>query len=729
MGGVRRGAPPALAGQPRAAGRQPARTRRQAGLRLSRPLSPGRAGGVGWGDDKTCAGEGALFETLLIANRGEIACRIIRTARRLGIRTVAVYSDADREALHVRQADAAVAIGPAPARDSYLRAAAVLEAARATGAQAIHPGYGFLSENPDFARACRDAGIAFVGPTPEAIEAMGLKDRAKAVAVAAGAPVLPGYWQADQSDAVLAGAAREIGFPLLVKAVAGGGGRGIRAVHGPGELAGALASARREAAAAFGDDRVMLERLVQRPRHLEVQVFGDTHGTVVHLFERDCSIQRRRQKLIEEAPAPGMTDAVRAALTGAAVRIAREVGYVNAGTVEFVADGTGPLTPDGFWFLEMNTRLQVEHPVTEAVTGTDLVEWQLRVAAGEPLPLSQEEIRLAGHAIEARIVAEDPEAGFLPTSGRLVLAGAGWHGAQDGVRTDTGYQDGDTVPDAYDSLLAKLIVHRTDRDTARRALADALRGRAVGGDVRGNAGFLARLVERPVFASGAVHTAAIEDDAAALARPAAGEPRRVGLAALLAQAVTEQRGPAAPPHAFAAGGGFRLNAPPVLWQEFVVDGAPVRLDLRSDPAMLSTAHAGATTVVAREALTFQATPHGRFDVALCDRSGRELVSVAVSPAGVMLFEDAEAYTYPLPRAEAAAEAAEAGDEVRAPLPGKIAQIAVGEGQAVARGQTVAVLEAMKMEHALTAPRDGTVASLGVSEGQQVRAGDLVLALD
>jgi 3-methylcrotonyl-CoA carboxylase alpha subunit len=668
--------------------------------------------------------EAALFTKLLIANRGEIACRIIRTARRLGMATVAVYSDADRTALHVRLADEAVRLGPAPARDSYLRQDLVLEAARNTGAQAIHPGYGFLSENPDFARACRAAGIAFVGPSPEAIEAMGLKDRAKAVAVAAGAPVLPGYWQADQSEAVLTEAARGIGFPLLVKAVAGGGGRGIRAVDSLEELAPALVSARREAAAAFGDDRVMLEKLVLRPRHLEVQVFGDSQGQIVHLFERDCSIQRRRQKLLEEAPAPGMTGEVRAALTGAAVRIAREVGYTNAGTVEFVADGTGPLTPDGFWFLEMNTRLQVEHPVTEAVTGLDLVDWQLRVAAGEPLPLTQDQITLTGHAIEARLVAEDTGAGFLPTSGRLRLVGAGWREAAASARLDPGYLDADTVPDAYDSLLAKLIVHGPDRDAARQQLGQLLRGCAVGGEVRSNAGFLARLIDRPVFASGAVHTGAIEDDAQALARPSDGEPRRVGLAALLVIAARQGAADPAAPHAFAAASGWRLNAPSALWCELMVGGGPVRLDVTADAHLLSTCHEGATTVLARSAIVRQ--PDGLLAVA--DGAGRVLLLAQMSGAGITLFEDGEAYGYLFPRAEAAVDAAEAGDEVRAPLPGKIAQVAVRSGETVTRGQTVAVLEAMKMEHALTAPRDGTVATLAVSEGQQVRVGELVVLL-
>jgi 3-methylcrotonyl-CoA carboxylase alpha subunit len=671
--------------------------------------------------------EGDLFDTLLIANRGEIACRIIRTARRMGIRTVAVFSDADAGALHVREADEAVRIGPAPARESYLRGDIILEAAARTGAQAIHPGYGFLSENPDFSRACKAAGIAFVGPSAEAIEAMGLKDRAKAVALAAGAPVLPGYWEADQSQAVLVEAARSIGFPLLVKAVAGGGGRGIRLVNAPDELVPALAAARREAAAAFGDDRVMLEKLVQRPRHLEVQVFGDTHGTVLHLFERDCSLQRRRQKLIEEAPAPGMTHEVRAALTSAAVRIAKAVGYTNAGTVEFVADGTGALTPDGFWFLEMNTRLQVEHPVTEAVTSTDLVEWQLRVAAGEPLPCRQEDIVLNGHAIEARIVAEDADAGFLPSSGTLRLVGEGWHHWRDDVRVDAGYLDGDTVPDAYDSLLAKVIAHGSDREQARTRLSAALRSRAVDG-LTCNAGYLARLIDLPVFASGAVHTGAIEDAGTALQRPAASDPRRTGLAALFAFARIEAIRQSGAGSAYSAASGWRLNAPASLWVELDVDGKPVRADIRADSQMLATQVDGATTVLSRYRLVTGTDWPVAGDVRLVNASGDVLVAARVTGSGVTLFEDGDAWHYRFSRAEAAAEAAEAGDDIKAPLPGKIAMVTVDVGAPVTRGQTLVVLEAMKMEHTLTAPRDGVIAELTVGEGRQVRAGDLLVRL-
>ncbi|MFN5551819.1 MAG: acetyl/propionyl/methylcrotonyl-CoA carboxylase subunit alpha, partial [Hyphomonadaceae bacterium] len=502
-----------------------------------------------------------MFKSLLIANRGEIACRVIRTARRLGMRTIAVYSDADKDAMHVREADHAVRLGPAAAKDSYLRGDLILKAAVELGAEAIHPGYGFLSENAEFAESCAAAGIAFVGPRPDAIRDMGLKDRAKAIAVEVGAPVLPGYWDLDQDPARLQAEAEKIGFPLLIKAVAGGGGRGIRVVEDVAAFGPALESARREAAAAFGDDRVMLERLVLRPRHIEVQVFGDQHGNLVHLFERDCSIQRRRQKLIEEAPAPGMTEAVRASLTAAALKIAKAVNYSNAGTVEFVADGTGPLRPDGFWFLEMNTRLQVEHPVTEAVLGLDLVEWQLRVASGETLPLSQDNITLNGAAIEARIVAEDPAKGFLPSSG--VIAGLPDDGT---IRVDSGFEVGDTFPDAYDSLVEKAIAHGADRREALARLQAHLESRVITG-ITTNNGYLARLCLLPSFAQGGVHTGLLEDEAAELAKPDALAARRLGLAAIGVQVARELEVPdgASP---FDVPDGWRLNAPAHLSVRF-----------------------------------------------------------------------------------------------------------------------------------------------------------------
>ena len=453
-----------------------------------------------------------MFDAVLIANRGEIACRVIRTLKRLGIRAIAVYSDADQGALHVAQADQAIRIGPAPASESYLRADAILDAARRAGAQAIHPGYGFLAENAGFARACRDAGLIFVGPSPEAIETMGAKDRAKAVAAAAEVPLVPGHHGGAQDDASLLEAAHELGFPVLLKAVAGGGGKGMRVVARPDEFAAALEGARREAQAAFGDERMLLERYLDAPRHIEVQVFGDRHGQVVHLFERDCSVQRRHQKVLEEAPAPGISAQQRAALGATAVRLARAIDYTGAGTIEFLMDQSG-----AFYFMEMNTRLQVEHPVTEMITGLDLVEWQLRVAAGERLPLSQKEIALAGHAIEGRLYAEDPEHGFLPSTGTLAHARLPASGPS--VRVETGVRAGDRISPFYDPMLAKIVVWGPDRAAALRRLRGALFDTEVVG-LSTNLEFLARVVDHDAFASGAVATAFVADHAAELLAPA-----------------------------------------------------------------------------------------------------------------------------------------------------------------------------------------------------------------
>ncbi|MEO0995149.1 MAG: biotin carboxylase N-terminal domain-containing protein, partial [Pseudomonadota bacterium] len=439
---------------------------------------------------------------LLIANRGEIAARIARTARGLGIETVAVYSDADAGAVHVRSCDQAVRIGPAPVSESYLRADALLEAARATGADAIHPGYGFLSENPDFAEAVAAAGLAWVGPPATAIRAMGLKDEAKRRMEAAGVPVTPGYHGDTQDPAFLAERAAEIGYPVLIKASAGGGGKGMRLVETPDAFAEALARAQSEAASAFGNDRVLIEKFIQNPRHIEVQVFADSHGSTVHLFERDCSAQRRHQKVIEEAPAPGMTEALRAAMTGAAVRAAEAVGYVGAGTVEFIVDGSR-MTPDAFYFMEMNTRLQVEHPVTEAVTGTDLVAWQLAVASGAPLPLGQDQIRLSGHAVEARLYAEDPAHDFRPQTGRLTALRL-----SEAVRVDTGVTEGDTVTPHYDPMIAKLIAHGPDREAAFARLGAALAESQLAG-LTSNLGFLARLVADAEMRAGRLDTGLI----------------------------------------------------------------------------------------------------------------------------------------------------------------------------------------------------------------------------
>ena len=466
-----------------------------------------------------------MFGSVLVANRGEIARRVFRTARRMGIATVAVYSDADADAPHVREADAAVRIGPAPARESYLIGENILAAARETGAEAIHPGYGFLSENADFAQSVIDAGLIWIGPPPAAIRAMGLKDAAKTWMSAAGVPVTPGYLGDDQSAERLAREAVAVGFPVLIKAVAGGGGKGMRKVDDPADFAAALDSCKREAASSFGDDRVLLETWVTRPRHIEVQVFGDGRGNVVHLFERDCSLQRRHQKVIEEAPAPGMDAATRAAITAAAVKAARAVNYVGAGTVEFIADASQALKPDRIWFMEMNTRLQVEHPVTEAVTGIDLVEWQFRVAAGEALPLSQDQIVLGGHAVEARLYAENPATGFLPSTGPLTRLRFPVD-----VRVDTAVDEGGAVTPFYDPMIAKLIAHNDTREAAARGLADACAAVEVW-PVKTNAGFLARCLDHPDFVAADIDTGFFAARLQALTTAPDPSPESLGAAA------------------------------------------------------------------------------------------------------------------------------------------------------------------------------------------------------
>jgi len=602
--------------------------------------------------------ERRMIESLLIANRGEIACRIIRTARDLGIRTVAVYSDADARALHVREADEAVRIGPAPVRESYLVGERIIAAARDTGAQAIHPGYGFLSENADFAQAVIDAGLIWVGPRPASIRAMGLKDAAKQRMIAAGVPVTPGYLGDDQRPEHLSAEAAAIGYPVLIKAVAGGGGKGMRRVDDPADFADALASCQREAASSFGDDKVLIEKYILSPRHIEVQVFGDTHGNVVHLFERDCSLQRRHQKVIEEAPAPGMDADTRAAVCAAAVRAAQAVDYVGAGTIEFIADASEGLRADRIWFMEMNTRLQVEHPVTEAITGQDLVEWQLRVAGGEPLPCGQDDLRIDGHAIEARLYAEDPAKGFLPSIGRLDAFDLGT-----AVRVDTGVEQGATISPFYDPMIAKVIAHGASREEAREMLAEALDA-AIVWPLRSNAGFLVEALDHPAFVAGTVDTGLIAREGDALMPPALPSEE------VLAHAAVALAGPRPI-------GGFRLNAAPRDVARLLVAGEPVSVEIAGGTA--APASAATRLLVTEGGQTWEVTPF---------------------------------------RAGGATAGAAADGVILSPMPGRIIAVEVAAGDRVAKGQRLVTLEAMKMEHSLTAPFDGTVAELNaVAEGQ------------
>ncbi|MDP1025922.1 acetyl/propionyl/methylcrotonyl-CoA carboxylase subunit alpha [Sphingomonas sp. KR1UV-12] len=610
-----------------------------------------------------------MIPSLLIANRGEIACRIIRTARRVGIRTVAVYSDADADALHVRMADTAVAIGPAAARESYLVGERIIAAAKESGAAAIHPGYGFLSENAEFAEAVTAAGLIWVGPRPASIRAMGLKDAAKARMIAAGVPVTPGYLGEDQSPDRLAAEAAAIGYPVLIKAVAGGGGKGMRRVDDPAAFADALASCQREAASSFGDARVLIEKYILSPRHIEVQVFGDTHGNVVHLFERDCSLQRRHQKVIEEAPAPGMDDATRAAVCDAAVKAARAVDYVGAGTIEFIADASEGLRADRIWFMEMNTRLQVEHPVTEAITGQDLVEWQLRVASGEPLPLRQDELAIRGWAMEARLYAEDPAKGFLPSIGRLDRFDLG-----NAVRIDTGVEQGATISPWYDPMIAKLIAWGPDRDTARTTLAEAVE-QAVIWPVRTNAGFLVRALEHPGFAAGEMDTGLIAREGDAL-MPSA-RPTEVALAD--AAAALAGAGPLA---------GFRLNAPARRDALFLLDDEAVSLPVGAE------AHEDAGD--------------GQPDLLIAERG--------------------QVWRLAPWRASGGASGGAADGVILSPMPGRVIAVDVTAGDTVTRGQKLVTLEAMKMEHALTAPFDGVVEELPVAAGAQVTEGALLIRI-
>jgi 3-methylcrotonyl-CoA carboxylase alpha subunit len=622
-----------------------------------------------------------VIDSLMIANRGEIARRIIRTARRLGIWTIAVYSEADAAMPFVGEADAALAIGPAAARDSYLSVERILDAAKRSGAAAIHPGYGFLSENAEFAEAVLAAGLVWVGAPPAAIRAMGLKDAAKRLMMKAGVPVTPGYIGDNQTAEQLQTEAGRIGYPVLIKAVAGGGGKGMRRVDTPAQFIDALASCRREAAGAFGDDRVLIEKYILKPRHIEVQIFGDTHGNMVHLFERDCSLQRRHQKVIEEAPAPGMDAATREAICATAVNAGKAIGYVGAGTIEFIADASEGLRADRIWFMEMNTRLQVEHAVTEAITGLDLVEWQIRVASAEPLPLSQKDISMSGWAMEARLYAENPSTGFLPSTGRIdhLYFPAG-------LRVDSGVEAGNDVTPYYDPMIAKLIQHGPNRRSAASGLADACKKIEIW-PVKTNAAFLSRILDDADFLAGKIDTDFIARRSAELI--ATEEPSEAVIAAAAAKRLPDPSG-----DVWSALTGFRLNAEPV---------SGVSLRIGNSNRWVST-------------------------VSSDDAQGTKVVTMADGQQ--VLFVEGQAWPFGPPRIETSRSAGGSFDgAVPTPMPGRVIAIEVREGTAVKKGEKLVVLEAMKMEYSLVAPFDGTVGKITVATGAQVSEGTVLVFVE
>jgi 3-methylcrotonyl-CoA carboxylase alpha subunit len=663
-----------------------------------------------------------MFEKVLIANRGEIACRVMRTCRRMAIHTVAVYSEIDAHALHVEMADEAYLIGgPRPA-DSYLRGDRIIETARASGAQAIHPGYGFLSENEDFARAVEAAGLVFIGPTPEAIEKMGLKDRAKAIMEKAGVPVVPGYHGENQDAAFLRAEAKKVGFPLLIKAVAGGGGKGMRLVTKDSQFDDQLASARREAKNAFGDEAVLLERFVTEPHHIEFQVFGDTHGNCVHLFERECSIQRRHQKVLEETPSPFLDDAMRARMGEAAVAAARAIAYRGAGTIEFIAG------PDRkFYFMEMNTRLQVEHPVTEMITGEDLVEWQLRVAAGEPLPLRQAEIVSGGHAIEVRLCAENPANNFLPETGRIAVLRtpvdpAAPDADEGDVRLDTGVREGDAVSVFYDPMIAKLIVWGDDRPEAARRMQMALSKTALLG-VKTNLAFLERVVRHPAFLAGDTDTGFIERHKADLLPPAS-DVALEGVVAAAARVFHDERraiarAPASP---WNDNDGWRLNQTALRRMELRrADGETVTVD-----AVMQRGHAEVSVGGASHRVALAPIQGDRLQIALdgetyfatAVRDGDDLE--VITPQGRFDLTLVDPFHY---------EPADAMPDARltALMPGRVVKVLAAEGEAVKKGQALMILEAMKMEHTITSPREGVIERVAFRENDLVAADAVLIA--
>jgi len=654
-----------------------------------------------------------MLESVLIANRGEIACRIIRTAQRSGMRTIAVYSQADADALFVKMADEAYLIGPAPVQESYLRIDRIIEAARRSRAASIHPGYGFLSERAEFAEACAANGIVFVGPPASAIKAMGLKDAAKALVQQAGVPVVPGYHGSRQEPDFLRQKAYEIGYPVLIKAVAGGGGKGMRRVEKAADFDAALASAQREAQNAFGDPRVLVEKYILSPRHIEIQVFADAHGNVVHLFERDCSLQRRHQKVIEEAPAPGMTPEMREAMGRAAVEAARAVGYVGAGTVEFIADGREGLRPDRFYFMEMNTRLQVEHPVTEAITGLDLVELQFRVASGEALPFTQDDLTIDGHAVEARLYAEDPEKEFLPSTGKL------WaleFPEDESIRIDTGIVAGGEVTPYYDPMIAKVIAHGETRDEALAKLADAL-GQTIVAGPKTNAAFLKKLCEAEEFRAGQFDTGFIDrnlESLGAAPQPLDEVAASFGAAALISREIdrlrmSEHLKSDEPSSPWSQPDGFQLLGTRSVGMVLRVDGARVegREVFSSEHPGVSTVAVGDSDPWADEQVDREVdAPHGVYII----RGGRQTLVQPYDPFAVDL------------------EHMDEGGTVKAPMHGKLVAVFVQPGDKVEKGQRLAIVEAMKMEHVLVAPSDGEVAEIAAEPGTQVAEGARLIVL-
>ncbi|MBV8620348.1 MAG: acetyl/propionyl/methylcrotonyl-CoA carboxylase subunit alpha [Curvibacter sp.] len=662
-----------------------------------------------------------MFKKILIANRGEIACRVAATARRMGIQTVAVYSDADAQAKHVAACDEAVHVGGSAPKDSYLRWERILEAAKATGAQAIHPGYGFLSENEDFAQACADAGLVFIGPPASAIQAMGLKAESKQLMEKAGVPLVPGYHGADQDPALLQREADRIGYPVLIKASAGGGGKGMRAVERSEDFAAALASCQREAINSFGDDAVLVEKYVQRPRHIEIQVFGDSHGDCVYLFERDCSVQRRHQKVLEEAPAPGLSQALRERMGQAAVAAAKAVAYVGAGTVEFIVEQR----PDGsmdFFFMEMNTRLQVEHPVTEAITGLDLVEWQLRVAHGQRLPLRQDQLQIHGHAIEARICAENPDRQFLPATGRLQVYRKPASSAfeRGTVRFDDGVREGDVISPFYDSMVAKLIVHGATREEALARLDQALAQTHIVG-LSTNVQFLRHVLHSASFAQAQLDTALIPREQAVLF-----DQERLGLplvaAAVVARSLADEQA-AEGSDPFSRRDGWRSHGETVRRFAFEFRG-------QAQEARLSYRHDGTLVLLLGETplpLAWRVVPEG---LELHVDGQRQLVQVyrAGEVAHVFGAAGASEITVVDLLAHAGDSQAEGG-RLTAPMPGKVVSFAVQAGDRVSKGQPLAVMEAMKMEHTIAAPADGTVLELLYAPGDQVGDGAELLRLE